>query len=500
MHRVLPNPQQLALYNTASSRAIEAHAQARLASHALMAKAGLALAKLALAIVPHGGRIWVACGPGNNGGDGLVAATWLHELGWQTQVSLLRSDTTPPADAAWALSKAQAAGVPISDDPPDFQPDLIIDALLGLGSSRPADGRMADWIRRINSLEVPVLSADLPTGLHADSGRLLGDSFVRASHCLALLTLKPGLFTAHGRDCCGELWFDDLGCTPKAPADTWLLGRDCMAGVQRPLLASTHKGRQGDTLVIGGGPGMQGAARLAARSALAAGAGRVYACLLDPLATPDPTRAELMQWPLERLNERQAWQGHSLVAGCGAGTAIAAILHLLLAHAERLVLDADGLNALAADPALRALTAARRGQGLATILTPHPLEAARLLDCTSSDIQADRLAAAAALSRRYDCTVLLKGSGSIIASPACSLAINSTGGPALATAGTGDVLAGWLAGLWARQGDADPHELACAGAYWHGLAGDTQAAGPLRAGCLVEAMHALHGCAVADGA
>ncbi len=501
MRRLLPSLHNLPLHTAASSRAIEAHAQANLPAHALMARAGLALAKLAAALAPHQRLIWVACGPGNNGGDGLLAATWLHKAGFPVQVSLIRSEVAPPVDAAWALGEARGAGVPITADLPNCKPGLLMDALLGLGSNRAPEGQIADWIRFINSQAAPVLAVDLPTGLHCDTGQRLGDSIVRATHCLTLLTLKPGLFTALGREYCGELWADDLDCQAEAPADAWLLGRDSLAAVQRPPLASAHKGSHGDVLVIGGAAGMHGAASLAAESALAVGAGRVYLSPLDPLTPADATRAELMHRPLEQLKERDTWRSHSVVAGCGGGAAIAAVLPPLLEHAERLVLDADGLNALAADATLQSLLRERREHGLRTILTPHPLEAARLLGSTSANVQADRLAAAKMLSQRFDCTVLLKGSGSVIASPDRRPAINSSGGPALATAGTGDVLAGWLGGLWARHGDTPEHELACAAAHWHGLAGDQQAtAGPLRAGDLIEAMHALHACATASRA
>lgn len=461
-----------------------------------MQRAGLAVAKLSLAIAPHAQRIWLACGPGNNGGDGLVAARWLHALGREVHVSLLPGAGPTPSDAAWALAQAQEAGVTISGEPPRFAAELGIDALLGLGSSRAPDGTMAAWIQALNALNAPLLAVDQPTGLGSDTGRLLGAASVRASDTLALLTLKPGLLTAQGRAYCGQLWFDDLGVAPDAAADAWLLGDDILHGVCSPPGHAAHKGSQGDVLVVGGAPGMQGAARLAARSALAAGAGRVYACLLDEQAGPDPQAVELMQWPLSRLGDVQAWREHCLVAGCGGGSAIATLLPVLLREASKLVLDADGLNAIAADPGLRSLLQARQGQGLPTVITPHPLEAARLLDCSSTDIQSDRLAASAALSQRYGCTVLLKGSGTVIATPGLQPAINSSGSAALATAGTGDVLAGWLGGLWAQHRPATPggiHELACAAAYWHGLAGQSQAAGPLRAGDLIEGMHALHG-------
>ena len=250
----------------------------------------------------------------------------------------------------------------------------------------------------------------------------------------------------------------------------------------------------GDVLVLGGTTGLRGAALLAARAALAAGAGRVYVGLLNSTtAELDAARPELMLWPAARLADASAWRDKVLVVGCGGGDAIAALLHAVLAQAQRLVLDADGLNAVAADAALRRLLSARAAQGHATILTPHPLEAARLLQCSSAEIQADRLKAAQALADQFGSTVILKGSGSVIASPGSTPALNPSGSAALATAGTGDVLAGWLGGLWAQQPHAAAHALACTATFWHGTAGETQAAGPLRAADLVERMHALHG-------
>lgn len=500
MQGLLPTFQRQALYRTGKCRALEAEAQSERPAHALMARAGQAVARLALAVAPQARSVWIACGPGNNGGDGLIAAKWLHQQGLRVHVSRIAAATTP-TDAAWALAQAAQAGIAMGVEPPDFTPDLIIDALLGLGSSRAPAGAIAEHIDRINALPSPVLAVDLPTGLDGDCGRLLGDSAVRADHTLCLLSVKPGLLTGQGRAHAGTLWFDDLGVTPSLPPDAWLQGRDALQAVAAHAPGhDAHKGSQGDVLIVGGAAGMQGAARLAARSALAAGAGRVYACLIDEHAGPDPQRAELMQWPLARLQDAQTWRGHCLVVGCGGGTAIADLLPQILAEAARLVLDADALNAIAASAALREQLRARRAAGLASVLTPHPLEAARLLDCTAADVQADRLAAADALSQRYDCTVLLKGSGSVIASPGLTPLLNSSGSSALATAGTGDVLAGWLGGLWARHrapgGDGSSlerlHALTGAAAYWHGLAGDEPDAGPMRASDLIERMHALH--------
>lgn len=239
---------------------------------------------------------------------------------------------------------------------------------------------------------------------------------------------------------------------------------------------------------------MQGAARLAARAALASGAGRVYLGLLGEAGEiADPQRAELMQWPAKKSADVGAWQGRVIVAGCGAAEAIAPLLPALLSHAERLVLDADALNCIATDAQLQFALGARSTRQQATLLTPHPLEAARLLGSSSTEVQDDRLAATAALVQRYRCSVVLKGSGSIVLSPGALPAINSSGNAALATPGTGDVLAGWLGGLWAQAGaGADLQALACRAVFWHGAAADAQDAGPLRAGDLIERMHGLH--------
>ena len=494
MRKLLPlSSRGLPLFTAASSRRIEATAQAVLPAHALMERAGLAVARLALALQPGRGTIWIACGPGNNGGDGLVAARLLHAIGQRVQLSLIDADKKPPADAAAALQAAQQAGVAIAlgpDAPADTV--LAIDALLGLGLSRAPGPAMAEAIGRLNALSAPVLAVDLPSGLLADSGALAGTEAVLACHTLSLLSLKPGLFTGQGRAHSGEIWFDDLGIAPREPAnpaDQRLLGPDCLASLGRPGHAS-HKGSQGDVLVIGGAPGMRGAALLAARAALAAGAGRVYACPLGMQGDElDAGRPELMRWREASLDQAATWAGKTIVAGCGGGSAIRASLLLALRQAERLVLDADALNAIAADELLRRLLSARQQPSL---LTPHPLEAARLLKLTTAAVQADRLGAAQALAEALACTVILKGSGSVIAAPGRLPCINSSGNAALATAGTGDVLAGWLGGLWAQRPDIDPHALACAGAFWHGTAAETQQAGPLRAADLVERMHALH--------
>jgi hydroxyethylthiazole kinase-like uncharacterized protein yjeF len=340
----------------------------------------------------------------------------------------------------------------------------------------------------MNEVQAPVLAVDLPSGLHPDTGALLGAAAVRADVTLALLTVKPGCCTGHGRDQSGEVWLDTLGVTAKAPT-AWLSGPP----VPPPRRHAAHKGSFGDVAVVGGAAGMVGAAWLAASAALAAGAGRVYCSLLDPQAVLlDPARPELMGRTAWWQSPPALLAQTTVVCGCGGGEAVRAALPPLLSHAARLVLDADALNALAADSGLQPLLRARAARGLATLLTPHPLEAARLLQTGSAEVQRDRLAAARHLAADTGAAVLLKGSGSVIAAAGRLPHFNPTGNAALATAGTGDVLAGWAAGLWAQQPEAEAADVAAAAAWQHGRAADLFAragnTGPLRAADLVEAL------------
>ncbi len=493
----------LPLHGAATSRAIEQQAQSALPAHTLMRRAGMAVARLSLAVAPHAGKVWIAVGPGNNGGDGLEAAITLRQSGREVRVTWLSDAAALPPDAADALRRAQAAGVEIGDAsaPPMQTHDLAIDALLGLGATRAPQGRLAELIVELNALPCPVLAVDLPSGLNAWTGQPLGEACVRATHTLALLTLKPGLFTGHGRDLAGEVWFDDLGADAIIQStDAWLTGADASQSIQTHRLHAQHKGSFGDVAVVGGAPGMTGAALLAARAAHAAGAGRVYVDLLD-----DGKQAVALDAARPELMFRHAWwqgtpeviAGATIVCGCGGGDAVRPALPRLLSLASRLVLDADALNAIAIDEALQAQLSARATRGHATVLTPHPLEAARLLGSIAGEVQADRLQAARTLADRFGCVVLLKGSGSVIAAPGRAPWVNPTGNAALATAGTGDVLAGWIGGLWAQDGTAArAFEIAAAAAHAHGAAADTARVSPLRAADLVERMLSSHSAAL----
>ncbi len=493
---VLPSVHAWALHGSATSRHIEHRALAQAPPFALMARAGLAVARLALAIAPSAQRVWITCGPGNNGGDGLVAARHLQLAGWQVQLSLLGDIARQPADATQALRQAQLAGVAITPGLQHSQGSaagLAIDALLGLGSRRAPTGAIADALRQLNAGTAPVLAVDLPTGLCADTGSLLGDAAVRASHTLALLTLKPGLFTAHGRDHSGRVWLDTLGVDSHqhAGANAWLSGPDSVRGVLQRRAHGQHKGSFGDVLVVGGAPGMGGAALLAARAALTAGAGRCLVARLDGDTTPDPCRPELMPRALADALQPSLLQRATVVCGCGGGSAVAAHLPAVLLHAPRLVLDADALNAVAAETSLRAALLARAARSQGTVLTPHPLEAARLLGCSTAAVQADRIAQAQAVADQLQAVVVLKGSGSVVAAPGHLPQINPTGNARLGTAGSGDVLAGWLGGLWSQLGSSDGHGAACAAAWLHGRAaeaGDVRL--PLRAADLIDAVAA----------
>ncbi len=501
MERILPSPLNRPLHGRDRTRRIETDALNANQPHALMQRAGHAVSRLVRATCPHGRTAWVAAGQGNNGGDGLIAARLLHELGWQVRVSLLADEARLPADARQALMAARSAGVQMAvglPGPHEPAPDVVIDALLGIGAKRAREGLLAEAIRCINRLKTTVIAIDLPSGLDAETGQALGDDCVTATRTLSLLTLKPGLFTGSGRDFSGEVWLDTLGVDPvtyidahidtriEAP-DAWLIGRSPQ-GVNR--LHAQHKGSFGNVAVIGGAAGMRGALLLAARASHAAGAGRVYVSAIDASGTADidPLRPELMHRPEWWNGPIDVLKQSTVVCGCGAGDTVHRALPALLSHTPRLVLDADALNAVAIDESLQDRLTARTSHGLDTVLTPHPLEAARLLGSDAKHVQADRLGAARALAERFQCSIVLKGSGSVVTAPGTTPFINSTGNASLATAGTGDVLAGWLGGHWAAHGGTGL-EAAVHTTWLHGYAAQQEHDQPLRAADLVEAMH-----------
>ncbi len=461
------------LLRSAELRTVETgHANVR---PPLMDRAGTAAAALAKRLLKDGrAPVLVCAGPGNNGGDARVMARALGRQGIATVI------------------------VGAADEVPAGDYGLVVDGLFGIGLTRPVSGAWADLITRINAFEGPVLALDVPSGLDGDTGRVLGVA-VHATHTLSFIGGKPGLYTLDGPDHCGVVSIDDLGLRLTGFPGALLSGddfRECL----KPRRRNSHKGSYGSLAVIGGAAGMAGAALLAARAGLKLGAGRVFGGLLQGLAV-DPLQPELMLRP-----PRDALaQATVAVIGPGLGNSDAAldVLRDCLPaernprHAERasadipLLLDADALNLLAGHPVL-ALRIARREA--ATLMTPHPAEAARLLATTTEAVQGDRVAAALELARRFRAHVALKGCGTVIAHPDGQWRINATGNPGLASGGSGDVLSGMIGALLA-QGWPAAAALSAA-VHLHGAAADALAAegnGPIgiAAGELIPAARTL---------
>ncbi len=481
------------ILRSAVLRAVESD-YARRVDPPLMERAGAAAAAVALEMLAAGGVPLVVAGPGNNGGDAFVVARLLKESGCAPVVVFVGVVDGLPADARGALESWRSIGGEILATIPDRRYALAIDGLFGIGLTRPLAGRHAELVERINSLGCPVLALDVPSGLDAETGRIMGTA-VRATRTATFIALKPGLLTLDGPDHCGIVGIHDLGLTFEEQ-DGVRNGPELFGAYLKPRLRNSHKGSYGSVAVVGGAPGMAGAALLAGRAALRLGSGRVYVGMLERLAV-DPAQPELM------LREsRDALATATVVAlGPGLGTSAAAVE--LTRHAVELplplVIDADALNILAAHPVLAGRVAARSAP---TLLTPHPAEAARLLGTTTDAVQADRVGAALALAGRSKAHVVLKGCGSILTAADGRWAINATGNVGLASAGSGDVLAGMAAALLAQGWPA--WEALLGAVYFHGAAADDLAArgvGPagMTAGELIDAARARFNTACTGG-
>jgi hydroxyethylthiazole kinase-like uncharacterized protein yjeF len=425
----------------------------------LMLRAGRAVAEAARRMAADtGAAILVVAGPGNNGGDAWVAAEALLE-GFHRVVVLDAGEAAPrAAEAREARAAFEARGASVVRAwPQELRPALVVDGLLGIGLAREVDRGLRTLIEHINGCGVPVLAIDVPSGLDSRTGRVRGAA-VRASRTLTFIAHKVGLHTADGPEHCGTIECDDLGTGDDVlrEAHGFLLTPALVAQWLAPRRLDTHKGDFGTVAVIGGNRGMVGAALLAGRAALLAGAGRVYVALLGSDApTVDIVHPELMMRGVD-----EALGADAIVAGPGAGRSPSATsrsaferttLPAVLAKPVPLVLDADALNAIAFDEALQRGLAGREAP---TLLTPHPAEAARLLASDTARVQEDRLAAAQELARRFHSHVVLKGAGSICASPDGKWSVNATGNPGLATAGSGDLLAGIIGALLGQGMDA----------------------------------------------
>ena len=437
------------LCRTEELRRIEVQAESRLPPGTLMARAGLAAAQwLDRRLSARPASVLLLCGPGNNGGDGYVCARELRELGHSC---LCWSAAAPAAgDARAAFAAWQAAGGECTGDLPTGRRfDLIVDAMFGIGLSRPLSGAYLQASEWANASAIDLVALDVPSGLDADRGIWVdGIAGVRARATVTFLADKPGLHMADGCDAAGDVRVENLEIEAQAVPGRLNGPREFFA-VLRPRLRNSHKGSYGSLAVIGGGAGMVGAALLAGRAALRLGAGRVYVCCVGaPELSVDPVCPELMIRALDAMPPVQA-----AVVGCGLGASDAArsALRAALGYDIPLALDADALNLIATDEDFRRTLAARTAP---SVLTPHPVEAARLLAAAAqARADDDRIAAATRLARQLRCAVVLKGAGSVIVdrpSDAERYWINPTGGPALATAGTGDALSGMIGALIAQ--------------------------------------------------
>jgi len=487
------------LYSVAEIRAIEQAAETTLPPGALMQRAGQAGANAALDLLPFStahAKVLVLAGPGDNGGDALETAAHLAHAGAQVTVVHYAPQQASSLERAAALQRAQGSDARFRSaadaDIASTEWNLVIDGLFGIGLKRPLAGEFRALVLAINALDCQVLALDVPSGLDADTGAVVGRAdhgvAVRATHTVTFIGDKPGLHTCDGRDYAGlvDVARLEIDAAHFGPSRLHLNNVKFFSRHVRARRQNTHKGSYGNVAVIGGARGMSGAPLLAARAALNSGAGRVYALFAeDPLAC-DPVQPELMCRPADGFDLSLA----TVVIGPGLGTSshAAELLARAIGCGSALLADADALNLLAGDAALQSALAKRPA---AVVLTPHPLEAARLLGVGIAAVQADRVGAARTLAARLHACVVLKGSGTVIAAPDGNAVINTTGNPALATAGSGDVLSG-LCGSLLAQGWPQ-WEAALAAVWLHGMAADvlvTEGAGPigLTAGELIPAI------------
>ena len=483
------------LVGSATMRALDAHTIDVLGvpGEVLMESAGRAVVERVLTLVDAGGRVVVCCGSGNNGGDGFVVARHLRLLGVPVSIAFVGSRERLAGDALRNAQRAERHGVPEAAADWSAGPgDVVVDALFGTGLARPLAGEAAESVARIADARragARVVAVDLPSGLDADTGQVLGVA-VAADWTLAIGLPKLGLALEPGRSLAGVVEVARIGIVDRAPdaqPEARAHTRASVAATWPERPRGGHKGRFGHVLIAAGSEGKTGAAALAARGALRAGAGLItVACPRPVHAIVETLCVEAMTAPLAATEARTfsadaerelaalADERDALVLGPGLGRheETQALVRAIAARTQQaMVIDADALFAFGSDPTPLA------GRSAPTVLTPHPGEAARLLGTNADAINRDRVAAARTLAARTNAVVILKGAATVIAAPDGALAINPTGGPVLGTGGTGDVLAGLCGALLAadnRAGDAarGAFALAALAAYAHGAAGD----------------------------
>ncbi|HEX5756641.1 MAG TPA: NAD(P)H-hydrate dehydratase [Arenimonas sp.] len=464
----------LPLYRPASMRRIDPAAADELGidTHALMERAGAAAFEILRQRWPRVTRIGVACGPGNNGGDGYVLARLAQQAGLEVQVVTLSGAEPKPAEARQAARDWKAArGTRKVFDFELPQVELWVDSIYGIGLSRKTVGLAESLIERINASRLPVLALDVPSGLDADRGCALGTA-IRATATVSFIAGKRGLHTGQARDHTGDWQLASLGLPEdwlaQFPAEAWLARPGSLLRWLSPRHPNAHKGEYGHVLCIGGEIGMGGAVRLCAEAALRTGVGLAsVATRKSGVAALVAARPEAMTHAVEDAAALQPLLERASVLAVGPGLGTGdwgrSLLDAALASGRPAILDADALNLLAESP---------RPVPLAT-LTPHPGEAARLLGSDNQSVQKDRFAALAAMVERYQCVVVLKGAGTLVGAPGEVPVVIGAGNPGMAAGGMGDVLTGVIAALQAQH--LGSFEAAVAGALLHGAAGDAAA-------------------------
>ncbi len=484
------NPNPGAVWRSAQVRAIDAFAIARLGipGYELMRRAAAAALWELQARWPQARVLRILCGAGNNGGDGYVLARLARHVGLDAVVGAVTDPAKLHGDAARAHADWQAAGGSTVAWQEALEPAdaVLVDAMLGTGASRGLRDPYLDAVNAVNKVRRRVLAVDVPTGLDADSGLSFG-ACVRADCTVTFIAHKPGLWLGRGPDFCGEVRLADLDL-PRWPDD---LGEPALETIRSTLVASSlpprirgaNKGQYGHVLVLGGAPGMPGAARLCGEAALRVGAGLVsVATSPEHAAQLAASRPELMVSGVSEAAELMPLLQRSDVIAIGPGLGQSAWARSMWSCAMSaglpLIVDADALNLLAAEPE-------KRG---GWILTPHPGEAGRLLGIPTSAVQGDRLGAVLELQRRYGGVIVLKGAGSLVAhadsgTSTAPVRLCLAGNPGMAAPGMGDVLTGIIAGLFAQVRDlALAAEL---GVLVHANAGD-RAAGTTPRGMLAS--------------
>jgi ADP-dependent NAD(P)H-hydrate dehydratase / NAD(P)H-hydrate epimerase len=483
----------IALYSTAQVRSLDAYAinELKIPGYTLMKRAGEAALRCLRTRYPVAHRIVIVCGGGNNGGDGYVLARFAQAAGLTVRVLSATAPEELRGDARQAHADLRASGGTVRPFAAEQlgAGEVIVDALLGTGLSGGVRADLVPVIRAINACALPVFALDVPSGLDADTGAVAGDA-VRAEATVTFVGLKTGLFVGDGPEYAGTVFFDDLELTA-APGQQPRLTRIAEAEIhaalpRRPRAA--NKGDFGRVLIVGGGSGMPGAARLAGEACLRVGAGLVTVAVApENVAAIAAGRPELICVALgsEAVLAEAISRANVIAVGPGLGRSAWArdALNAVLGSARPLVVDADALNLLAEAP-----PPARTGW----ILTPHPGEAGRLLGVGAADIQRDRLAALERLLGRFDGTIVLKGAGTLVGRRGRTPGLCERGNPGMATAGTGDVLTGAIAGVLAQC--ADPWAAARVGVLVHAMAGDAAARSGERGVLAGDLMRELQHC------